>query len=214
MSALPVFLTTAETVASFLGVDLLNPNPADWNILNNATNQVVITPDTVSNFDYKTDTRVSDFPVQRGAFASYNKVQMPAEIRMVLICSGINFVQSAVNSIIPQFGANFMEKDAFLTTLESMRSGTDLYNIITPDAQYKGFTLERFDYARSATQGATMLAVDAVFREVRQVGTANASVNGLPSVNSNSDSAANPVNNGVAQTYAYGTNPASLGIFE
>lgn len=210
----PSLLTTASTVAGFLGIDVLNPSASDWMILDNQTNQVIITPDTVPRFEYRAETRVSDFPVQQGAFASYNNVQMPFDIRMTLVCSGINFFQQAANALGLNFGTKYMQKSDFLDTLEYMRTTTDLFKIITPDQTYKNCKMEHYDYRREAAQGATMLVVDAWFREIRQVTTANSSVDGLPAVNSNSTSAANPVNNGIVQTFPYGSNPASIGVFQ
>lgn len=211
----PLLLTTAASVADFLGFDVLNPRSSDWHILDASTNAVIITPDTVPSFEYKADTRVSDFPVQRGAFASYNKVQMPFNIRMTLVCSGINFFQSAASALgLNLGGQQFMQKDAFLTTLDYMKETTDLFTIVTPDQTYNNCNLEHYDYRREARQGATMLYVEAWFREIRQVDMSNSSVDGLPSVNSNSASASNPVNNGIVQTYAYGANPASIGVFQ
>lgn len=210
----PSLLTTAETVAGFLGIDVLNPTASDWMILDNNSNQVIITPDTVPSFEYKAEVRVSDFPVQQGAFASYNSVQMPFTIRMKLVCSGLNFFQQASSALGLNFGTQYMQKSDFLTTLEYMRTTTDLFQIVTPDETYANCKLEHYDYRREARQGATMLVVDAWFREVRQVTTSNSSVDGLPFVNSDSASAANPLNNGIVQTFPYGSNPASIGFFQ
>ena len=198
----PLLLTTASTVASFFGVDILNPSASDWYILN-SDGSVALKPDTVQNFDFRVDSRISDFPVQGGAFASYNKVQMPFEIRMTLVCSGINLLQQAVPSIDFGPGAGLMSKQSFLSTLDTLRTTTALVSVVTPDATYNSCTLDRFDYARTAQHGATTLYVDAVFREIRQVGPSNSVVNGLPFVFSNSDSAANPLSTGIVLPYNY-----------
>lgn len=214
MASLPLLLTTAETVAGFLGVDVLNPVSSDWMILDNATNAIVITPDTVPKFEFRNEVRVSDFPVQAGAFASYNSVQMPFEINMTLVCSGLNFFQQAANAIGLNIGGQFMQKNDFLDKLSSMLYGIDLFHIVTPDETYANAKLEHFDYRRETNRGASVLYVDCRFREIRQVGTANSSINGLPFVNTNSPGASNPINNGIVQTFAYGANPASIGVFE
>lgn len=212
----PSLLTTVSSVASFLGVDILNPTASDWMILDNNSNAVIITPDTVPSFEYKADNRVSDFPVQQGGFASYNNVQMPFNIRMQLVCSGINKFtpQFLASQLGLNFGAQYMEKTDFLATLEYMRTTTDLFQIITPDQTYKNCKMEHYDYRREARQGATMIVAECWFREIRQVNTSNSSVNGLPVINSNSASASNPVNNGIVQTFPYGSNPASIGVFQ
>lgn len=211
----PLLLTSAATVASFLGVDVLNPRSTDWMILDNSTNAIFIIPDTVLAFEYKADTRVSDFPVQRGSFASYNNVQMPFGIRMSLVCSGLNFFQSAAQAVgLNVGGQSFMNKPDFLDSLTTMLDGVDLFKIVTPDQTYSNCKLEHYDYRRQSQQGATMIVVDAWFREIRQVDITQASVNGLPSISSFSPSASNPVNNGIVQTFPLNTNPASIGVFE
>lgn len=203
MATLPTLLTTAASVGDFLGIDILNPSSSDWMILDNNNNSIIIQPDTVPRFEFRNEVRVSDFPVQRGAFASYNSVQMPFEIDMTLVCGGIN--KFTPNFLASQLGLNigpeFMRKSDFLSTLEGMLSGVDLFKIVTPDEIYKNAKLEHFDYRRESSRGATILYVDCRFREIRQVGSANSSVNGLPFVNTSSPSAANPVNNGIVKTH-------------
>lgn len=203
MASLPLLLTTAAAVGDFLGIDVLNPSSSDWKILDNNSNAVIITPDTVPRFEFSNDVRVSDFPVQNGAFASYNSVQMPFEINMTLVCGGLNILTPSAlsNQLGLNLGNQFMKKSDFLTTLESMLSSINLFQIVTPDEIYKNAKLEHFDYRRETNRGATILYADCRFREIRQVGTANNSVNGLPFVNTNVPSASNPVNNGIVKTH-------------
>jgi len=43
---------------------------------------------STKSVDYSKETRISDFPVERGGFAAYNKVELPAEVRVILCLSG------------------------------------------------------------------------------------------------------------------------------
>lgn len=177
-----------------LGIDLLNPLPSDWMIVNPSDGAPIIVPDTVPKFEFRGEARVSDYPVEQGAFASYNKVRQPFDIRMVMVCSGLNYAQSAINAIGLNLGSKYMERADFLTTLDYMMETTDLFTIVTPDKAYANVNMEHFDYKRESRNGATMLIVEAWFREIRL--TASATYSDSGQVNSESASAANPVSLG------------------
>lgn len=187
------------------GVDILNPDPQDWMILSNDGSKFVI-PDTVPRFEFRGDYRVSNYPVEQGAFASYNKVAEPFEIRMVLVCGGLNFMQMGVAKMGLGLGPQAMTKGAFLDSLDHMLTSTDLFTVVTPDITYKSLTLDHYDYRREATGGATMLTVEAWFKQVRVATPAQYG-------NPKSSSAATPVNSGTVQatTFPLGTLPASIG---
>lgn len=212
MSIAP-FLAGLAELGDLVGVDILNPDPKDWMILSNDGSKFII-PDTVPKFEFRGDYRVSNYPVEQGAFASYNKVAEPFEIRMVLVCGGLNFVQNAVAKTGLGFGPQAMSKGDFLDSLDQMLTSTDLYTVVTPEIIYHSLTLDHYDYKREASGGATMLIVEAWFKQVRV--TASASY-GNPA----SPSAAAPINSGTVQaqqftpatTFPLGTNPANIGPF-
>lgn len=108
----------------------------------------------LSTFDlsYMRETRVSDFPIEAGSFASYNKVQMPANPVVTLILQGSS-----------------NDRTTLLYALEAACIGTDLYNVVTPDYIYDGYSIERFNYARRAQKGAELLIVEVSLKEIRQV---------------------------------------------
>lgn len=170
-------------------VDILNPLASDWAIHAAGSGAVIIIPDTVEKFEFRGEQRVADYPMEQGAFASYNKVAQPFEIRMVLVCSGLNYAQRAINALGLNLGQSFMQKVDFLTTLDYMLTTTDLFDIVTPDKLYPNASMEHYDYRREARNGATMLIVEAWFREVRVKASA-------VYTNSNSPSAADPVSLG------------------
>lgn len=191
-------------VAGAIGIDVLNPLASDWHVLNN-DGSIAVTPDTVPRFEFRGESRISDYPVEQGAFASYNKVATPFEIRMQMIVSGINYAQKAVSALGLNFGQQFMTRPDFLDTMDYMLGTTDLFTIVTPDKVYKNANLEHYDFRKESRNGAIMLIVEAWFREVRVTGSASYS-NGS---NSSSPSASSPVNIGSVQTFPLGTNPAT-----
>jgi len=188
------FLSAVAEAGDILGIDILNPLASDWMIADARTSSKVIVPDTVPRFEFRGDRRISDYPVEQGAFASYNKVVTPYEIRMTMVCSGLNYAQNAISSLGMNLGQGFMQKSDFIDTLDYMLDTTDLFTIVTPDKAYESANLEHYDYKRETRNGATMLIIEAWFREVRVTASATYSDGGP--VNSDSPSATDPVSLG------------------
>lgn len=109
------------------------------------------TQSTVS-VDYLKETRVSDFPVEKGGFASYNKVEMPAA-PIVTLC----------------FSGSESESSAFLTAIDAACKSTELYSVVTPEARYIDHAIERYNYQRRHDKGASILIVEIMLKEVRTV---------------------------------------------
>lgn len=196
------FLAGVADIGNALGIDILSPLASDWSIHDAVTGRAVIVPDTVTKFEFRGERRISDYPVEQGAFASYNKTVDPYEIRMTMVCSGLNYAQSAISALGLNLGQDYMQKADFIKQLDKMLDATDLFTVVTPDKAYENANLEHYDYRRESTNGATMLIVEAWFREVRV--TASAAY-----TNSNSPSATDPVSAGGVKTFAYGSNPAA-----
>jgi len=89
------------------------------------------------SFDFVKETRVSDFPVQGGHFADYNKVEMPANPLVTLILDGSED-----------------DRTRFLTAIDAACVSPDLYSVVTPEITYANYTVERYTYSRRATKGA------------------------------------------------------------
>ncbi len=107
---------------------------------------------STGSFDYAKETRVSDFPIERGSFASYNKVEMPATPVVTLRYTG-----------------NENNRKTFLDQLEAACISTNLYNIVTPERTFLNYSIERIDFDRRASRGATLLEVWVYLKEIRQV---------------------------------------------
>lgn len=131
---------------------LLGPN---WAI-HDKSGAMVIEPDSVVAFEYRGESKISNYPVELGSFGTYNKVSFPYDIRMLVSCGG----------------QGSMSRDAFLQTLELLKASVDLYDIVTPDATYQDVNLARFDYRRQNSNGVSLLLADLQFEEVRVTATA------------------------------------------
>lgn len=101
---------------------------------------------------YNKQTVVSNFPVEQGGFATYNKVLMPAMPMVTLNLTG-----------------NENDRTQFLNTIDNACQSTELFTIITPEIQYVNFTIEGYSYSRSAYHGTTLLSVILILEEVLQV---------------------------------------------
>jgi hypothetical protein len=133
------------------------------------------------SFDYIKETRVSDFPIERGSFASYNKVEMPSNPRVTMIMDG-----------------SLEYRKAYLAALDIACKSTALYNVVTPEAIYEKVNLERYTYSRRADKGANVFAVEVSLKEIRTAtpGTTTATV----PINNPQNTAATPsVNGGIVQ---------------
>lgn len=123
-----------------------------WGIFN-AAGVRVVTPDNVLNFDNRNEWRVSDFPVQKGAFASYNKVLLPPETAVRLTKGG-----------------SLSDRKKFLQQIAAIAGDTNLYTILTPETPYVNVNVLRYEVTRRGAEGAYYLSeVDVFFRAVVQV---------------------------------------------
>jgi len=107
--------------------------------------------DTVIDFKFKDTAKVSDFPVETGAFASYNKVIHPFKPKLKMAVSGQDRIA------------------ALLGALASAVRSTTIYDVYTPEVIYTSVTVEDYDYTRTATKGRSMIVVEVTLMQVLQV---------------------------------------------
>lgn len=124
-------------------------NTAVWGVFTQ-TGGLALSPDSIIAVDAKKDWNVSKYPMELGAFQSYNKVKEPFDIRVRMVIGG---------STSRHFD--------FLDGLDTLVSGTDLVDIITPDAQYDNANAIGYDLHRTAQSGIGLLTVDVHFVEIR-----------------------------------------------
>lgn len=160
-----IALLTADAILAIAGFFTVS-----WGIFQDGV--PIIVPDTIATVDYKQSWTISDYPVEEGAFQSYDKVNTPFEI----------MVRMAV-------GGSVADKQAFLANIADVANTLDLYDVVTPEAVYQSANIVHYDYRRSATQGAGLLAVDVRLVEVRVTATAQF-------VNTKSPVSASPVATG------------------
>lgn len=143
----------ATTILSPLIGSFLGSFSQTWGIFDSRGNQA-ITPDTFLGIEYNYPTQVSNYPVEQGTFASYNKVDIPftADVKMAV-------------------GGTLSDREHFYTALQNMVDSIDFYTVVTPEVRYSHMNLERYDYRRETKNGAGMLIVNCHFVQIRRAKT-------------------------------------------
>ena len=109
--------------------------------------------DNVTTVKHQNTSKVANAPVERGSFASYNKVGDPFTVT----------VQMTKGS------GGVFARGAFLGLVDMLANSTDLFLVITPEAVYPNMAITGYDYIREASNGARLLKVNIHLVEVRQV---------------------------------------------
>lgn len=146
----------------------------------------VIIADNVVDVSMKQEWSIANYPIERGGFESYDKVNSPFEVRVRFSAGGI-----------------LADRQDLLTSVTIASSSLELFDVVTPEAIYTGVNMSHFDYQRTADRGAGMIVVDTWWMEVRQ--TAEAAF-----TNTKTPSGAGTVNGGTTPTTAATTAQVSL----
>jgi hypothetical protein len=136
---------------------------------------------SIVDFDFKQDWPISDYQVEDGGFQSYDKVQMPFDVRVRVSSGGSEF-----------------ERQSLLTSVLAAANTLDLYDVVTPEQTYPGCNITHVDFKRTATNGVGMIIIDIWFIEIRVTSTStfsstqNPTTSGQQNTGSVAPSAASP----------------------
>ena len=120
-----------------------------WGIFD-ADGLPLIIGDSVVGVAFKKEWRVADFPIEKGSFASYNKVETPFDARL-------SFTK----------GGSDVERAAFLKLVQQTTAALDLVSVAMPEFTYESANVTHFDFERKAKNGVSLLTVDVFLDEVR-----------------------------------------------
>ena len=107
---------------------------------------------SMQEFSAEKGSRLPDEPIEKGSFATYNRVIEPRSITARLSVEGSAAdLQNAIDRLTA-----LCENDEKIT-------------LTTPEQNYKNMMLESFDYRRDSSNGRGVLYVDLRFKEIREV---------------------------------------------
>jgi hypothetical protein len=114
--------------------------PIQWGIFLNG--ESAIQADAVATFSFKQEWAISDYPLEQGAFASYDKVQIPQEIRFRFTSGGSQ-----------------SNRQALINSIQAIAGDTtNFYTAVTPEQTIDNVTVTHWDYARNNAVG--LLSID------------------------------------------------------
>ena len=164
-----------------------------WGIFD-STMTPVLDPDSVLEFSHRKQRSVSDFPIVKGSFASYNKIDLPFEIQVRI-----------------SKGSRSADRKTLLNQLQALVESIDLYTIVTPEQKYENCNLEHYEVARTSAKDAYFLTqVDLTFIQIIQ-STAQYTNTPVNTSNAQSSAALPVTNQGTVQPQTPSGNVASLG---
>lgn len=169
-----VFTGIVLLVADVTGI--LDLNVPQWGIF--LDGEPVVLADNVLSFEYSGSSRISKYPQEQGAFASYNKVTVPAEPRFKF-----------------STGGSIADRQAFLESIAAIVGDLNLYDVVTPEAVYSGYNVVKQGYPRTAEE-AGLISVDVWLEQVVVAGASEFS-------NTTSPTDATQNNNGLVQPQPY-----------
>jgi hypothetical protein len=146
----------------------------------------LLTPDSVIDFEYRNENKISNYPVEEGSFASYNKIATPFDARVTLACNG----------------NGGMTREQFLGTVKALLDSLTLITIVTPDATYQNCNLVHFDYRRESRQGISLVVAQLWFQEVRTVSAGTTSTAQPDGADAKANGQVSPVDPTTKQTAA------------
>ena len=136
--------------ADFLGLSI---GPPQWGIFTLGGSPVFVV-DSVVEVDISADVDVPTYPMESGAFQTYNKVQMPV-----------------ASKVLMTVGGNQAKRAAFTSALETAKLSLAPYAIITPEITYPSVTITHYEFVRSATSGVSLITAQVWLSEIRVTAT-------------------------------------------
>lgn len=132
----------------------LNPPTPIYAIIGSDDFIPLTIPSSWGEFSYKYSTQVSDYPVEKGAFAAYNKAHRPSQVYVQMIKTGSD-----------------LARFAWLTAIQQTEAAnpTRLYTIVSPQAVNIDYTLTDISYETRQDRGSNILRLELQFTEVPQI---------------------------------------------
>ena len=135
----------------------------EWGVFDSDGNPIAVA-DTVVKLEFIREAAICDYPVEEGAFASYNKVQRPFEHRVSM-----------------SKGGSVADRQQFLLAITNALRSLASYQVRAPEGFWNNCQLVHMELMRSATQGAQLITVEVALREIRTAGSSTFTSTAQPS---------------------------------
>lgn len=115
-------------------------------------NLIPVTASTAT-FEFRQDWSIANYPQERGAFQSYDKVTLPYDLKVRLVCSGPT-----------------AKRQAFISTILAMAESIALFSVVTPEVVFTDCNVAHVSWPRHADRGVSMIVAEVWFQKIRQTG--------------------------------------------
>ncbi len=159
----PTVAAAAGTLAAPLINNLLDKAKRGWGVflMTDLSGKDVISPDSYLSVDFHNESNVPMYPIEQGAFDSYNKVSTPMIVT----------VKVAKGAKMGLLTGGASDLSSFLATLKSIQDDKNLYAVVTPEETFKNLNLRAYSYKRETSNGAAMILAELNFVEIMQTQT-------------------------------------------
>ena len=123
-----------------------------WGLVNEYGVPVVLA-DNVLGLSFQSASTIANAPIEKGSFASYNKIASPSQA----------VVQMSKGKGGP------LQRGAFLAQLIALEGSTLKFYVISPEFVHRNMQIVGVDYARSASEGMQLIVVNVQLEEIREV---------------------------------------------
>ena len=132
----------------------LNPPRPIYAIVDSETFEPLTVPDSWGEYTPVYDSQVSDYPVEKGAFAVYNKVRRPIGVTVTLVKTGSDVARFTWLAAIQQ---------------SELQAPTRLFTLISPQSVYVDYTITGMSFETRQDRGSNMLYLTVRFMEIAQI---------------------------------------------
>ena len=152
ISSTVAILDTLAAAASLL--PKVNPPVPIYAIVSSDNLLPLTIPDSWGEFAPRYESQVSDYPIENGAFAAYNKVRRPIGVSVTMVKTGSDVARFAWLTAIQQQEAQFPNA---------------LYTLVSPQGVYVDYTLQGYSYETRPDKGSNILYLTLQFVQVPQI---------------------------------------------
>lgn len=175
-------LAAASAAVQFLTGDLITGYGAGlvplWGIFSAAGGLPVVIADTVKAVDYAKEYAIATYPMEGGAFQSYDKVDTP--FRAI-----VSFTS----------GGSVANRAELLASIDAISGDLKFYDVVTPERVYTSANVQRIGWRRTGGVASGMITVDVAVIEIRTTA-------GAQGQNTQSPSGATPTQDGTVQPWS------------